>query len=334
MKKIIEKIKNFIINNYVGLIIILFIYLLFTIDLPYVVYKPGGTVNLNNRIMIDNDNIKGKLSMSYVSMLKGTLPILGLSYILPNWDIISKDEITIDNGSVDDLLTLEKLYMDSSIDNATILAYKAAGKPIEITKVNNNVIYITKEAKTDIKLYDKIISIEGTMVNTLDEIRDIIANYKVNDTVDILVERKNKEITVKAKIYEIEDSLKIGVSTLSTYEYETTPEIKVKTKASESGSSGGLMLSLAIYNKLTKEDITKGKNIVGTGTIDILGNVGAIDGVKYKLLGAVKNKADIFLCPIENYDEALEVKENNNLDIIVKGVETFNDALDYLTTIK
>ena len=55
--------------------------------------------------------------------------------------------------------------------------------------------------------------------------------------------------------------------------------------------------ALLIYDYLTEEDITKGRTIVGTGTIDENGNVGSIGGVKYKLKGAVKNKAEIFLVP-------------------------------------
>ncbi len=327
---ILNKIKDFIKNNYKSLLIILFIYLLFTIDLPYVVYTPGGIVNLNERINIENDNIKGSLSMCYVSMMKGTLPILALSYVFPNWDIIDKNEITIDNGSVNDLITLEKLYMDSSIDNATILAYKTAGKNIEITKVNNNVIYISPMADTSIKLYDKIIKINDVDVKTMDDLKKQVNSYAENDTVTLTVIRNNKEVATSAKIYKVDDELKIGISTLTTYEYDTIPPIKIKTKQSESGSSGGLMLSLAIYNKITDEDITHGKKIVGTGTIDIDGTVGAIDGVKYKILGAVKNKADVFLVPEENYKEALEVKKANNLDIVIKDVSTFNEALDYL----
>ena len=52
-------------------------------------------------------------------------------------------------------------------------------------------------------------------------------------------------------------------------------------------------MALAMYDALTREDITKGKTIAGTGTIDANGNVGAIGGVIYKLSGAVKNNADI-----------------------------------------
>ena len=68
-----------------------------------------------------------------------------------------------------------------------------------------------------------------------------------------------------------------------------------------------MITNLAIYNYLTEEDITHGKTIVGTGTIDINGNVGEISGVKYKLQGAIKEKADIFLVPSgDNYNEAIE----------------------------
>ena len=90
------------------------------------------------------------------------------------------------------------------------------------------------------------------------------------------------------------------------------------------------MLSLAIYNSITEEDITHGLKVVGTGTIDIDGKVGAIDGVKYKMLGAKKNKADIFLCPKENYDEAIKVKKKYNINMDVVSINTFNDALNYL----
>ena len=91
------------------------------------------------------------------------------------------------------------------------------------------------------------------------------------------------------------------------------------------------MLTLAIYNALTPDDITKGRTIVGTGTISLDGTVGAIDGVKYKILGADKNDAEIFLCPMENYEEALRVKEEFDLDIKIHGVATFQEALEYLT---
>lgn len=330
--KIYDSIKNFIINNYKFLIVWIIIVVLLFYELPYVIYTPGGIVNLEERIVVDGeeDVTAGSLNMSYVSLVKGTIPMLLISFVVPNWDILPSEEITREDESVDELLELEKLYMKSSIDNATILAFREAGKELNITREVNNIIYIADEAETDLEMYDELLSVDGKNLATIDELRAYVNTLNEGDTVSILVNRDGKEKECSAKIYNTSDGLKVGISFLTTYEYETTPEIEVTTKNSESGSSGGLMLSLAIYNAIADEDITKGRTIVGTGTIDINGNVGEIDGVKYKLLGANKNNAEIFLCPMENYEEALEVKEEYDLDVEIHGVAIFSEALEYL----
>ena len=305
---------------------------MFFYELPYVIYTPGGIVNLENRIKVDDTNLEdsGSLNMSYVSLVKGTIPMLLIATFMPNWDVLDKDEITVEDESVDELLELERLYMQSSIDNAIILAFTKAEKEINITKNINNIVYITKEAKTDLEIYDEIISVDGITINTIDELKSIINNKNEGDTVKIIVNRNGSEKECSAKVYMTDDGLKIGISFLTTYEYETDPDVKISTKSSESGSSGGLMLSLAIYNAISDEDITKGRTIVGTGTIDVDGNVGEIDGIKYKLLGATKNKADIFLCPKDNYDEAISIKNEFGLDIKIYSVATFDEALKIL----
>ena len=310
-----------------GIIVFLFFY-----EFPFVIYTPGGIVNLESRIEVeDGYETEGSLNMSYVSLVKGTLPMILLSYVIPNWDLIKSSEITIEDESVDELLEMEKLYMQSSIDNATILAYQTAEAEINITREVNNIIYISDEAETNLEVYDEILQADGQNITTVDELKEIVNSKTEGDTIIFTVNRNGKERECQAKIYDTSDGLKVGISFLTTYEYETDPKISVETKASESGSSGGLMLTLAIYNALTPDDITKGRTIVGTGTISLDGTVGAIDGVKYKILGADKNDAEIFLCPMENYEEALRVKEEFDLDIKIHGVATFQEALEYLT---
>lgn len=329
--KLYSNVKNFIVENYKFLIIWGIIIFLFFYEFPFVIYTPGGIVNLEDRIEVENSrDTEGSLNMSYVSLVKGTLPMILLSYCLPNWDLVKSSEITAPDESVDELLELEKLYMQSSIDNATILAYEKAGKELNITREVNNIVYISDDADTDLEIYDELLTADGVEVNDVAELREIVNSKNEGDSITFLVNRNGKEKECSAKIYNTEDGLKVGISFLTTYEYETNPEISVATKASESGSSGGLMLTLAIYNAITDEDITKGRTIVGTGTISLDGTVGAIDGVKYKILGAVKSDAEIFLCPMENYEEALSVKEEFDLDIEIHGVATFDEALEYL----
>lgn len=331
LNKIYEKVKLFILENIRFLICLIGIVFLFTFELPYVVYTPGGLVNLNDRITVSDGYTKdGSLNMSYVSMRKGTIPSILLSFVIPNWDLKKNEDVTVSDESISELLKLEKIYMESSVNNATILAYEKAGKKINITKQINNVTYIADFAKTDIKLEDELISADGEKIESIDDLKMIVNSKNIQDKINIKVKRDGKEKECYAFVVDVSGDKKIGIGFLNTYEYETDPEVKVKTKATESGSSGGLMLTLAIYNDLVHDDLTRGRKVVGTGTIALDGTVGAIDGVKYKMLGAAKNKADIFLCPEENYEEALKVKDKFNLKLTVKSVKTFDEAVDYL----
>ena len=332
--KIYEKIKEYIVNNYKFLLLLVLIELIFTYQNPYVVYKPGGLVSLKDRVEIkESYKEDGDFAMTYVSMVKGTIPALVLSFIIPNWDIVAKKDITSDNESIDELFKLERIYLESAIDNATIVAYQKAGKDLDITKYYNNVIFIKDKAQTDVKVYDKIIEVEGKEDENVEQIKKIVSTYQEDDIITLKVKEGKILKTKHAKIYKEDDSLYLGIGSLNTYDYDTNPKINIKTKKTETGSSGGLMLSLEIYNKLVKEDITHGLNIAGTGTINIDGTVGEIDGVKYKLLGAYKSKAEIFLCPKDNYEEALKIKKDNKLKIKIKSVNTFDEALNYLQNI-
>lgn len=329
--KLYEKLKKIIKENYKFLISLVLLFLLFFYELPYVVYRPGGIIDLNDRIVMEEKHkTKGSLSMAYVSMMKGNIPFVLLSFVVPNWDLEKASAITLENESVDDTIKRDRLYLEEGLDNAIISAYHLAGKEINIKKVNHVVTYITNEAKTDLKVGDVILNVNDKEFSLLSELQEYVNSLEKDKTVTFKVLRDNKEVSCEATIYEIDDVLKVGISIINKYEYEMNPVIEIKTKASESGSSGGLMTSLSIYNSLVEEDITKGRNIVGTGTIDIDGNVGEIGGVKYKVLGADKAKADVFLCPKENYEEAMQVKKDNNLDLEIYSVANLKEAVTLL----
>lgn len=329
--KIYEKIKEFIKENYKGLIAIVVVFLLFMIELPYSIYTPGGAVDLNKRISVNNGyEAEGSFNMAYVSMVRGSIPFLLLSYIIPDWDIVSSDEITIEGENMEEMLEREKLYMQESMDAAIINAYRAAGADLNITGTISEVSFIAEEADTNLKIGDEIIRANQVEIHSLDDLKKVIEGLDEKEKVRLDVIRDDEEKECFAYTYKTDDGMKIGVSLLTTYEYTTAPEVSITSKASEAGSSGGLMMSLTIYNSLVPEDITDGKKIVGTGTIDIDGNVGEIGGVKYKLIGAVKNDADVFICPEENYEEAVKVALDKDYDIPIISVSTFLEAIEAL----
>ncbi|MFD5629471.1 S16 family serine protease [Streptomyces sp. NPDC127072] len=79
-------------------------------------------------------------------------------------------------------------------------------------------------------------------------------------------------------------------------------DIKVTLKLADvGGPSAGLLFSLGIVDKLDGDgsggDLTGGRNIAGTGTIDADGKVGAVGGVALKTQAARRDGATVFLVP-------------------------------------
>lgn len=328
--KMYEKVKSFIKNNYKFLIVLTVLIFLFYYEYPYMIYKSGGTIDVGNRIVIDKDyKSEGTISMSYVTAMKGIAPFILLSYVMPDWDIVPLKEVTADED-YNKVIEVGKVYLTDGVDNAIISAFKESGYNINMTKEIFRVINITNDANTNIKIGDEIVSVNGKKIKTIDELRTLINKYKPGYRLKFKVIHDKKEYDRYATVYDDGESLKIGIAFKINYEYITEIPVSIKMKENESGSSGGLMMSLAIYNALSDNDITKGLNIVGTGTISMDGVVGEIGGVKYKVLAAEKSHADIFFCPEENLKEALNIKKKRKLKVEVVGVHTLKDAITYL----
>ena len=327
MKKIFKK-------NYKFIIVLLIAFIALTFRFPYYIDAPGGITNISKKIEIDGYASKGTFNLAYVKEYNATIPTLLISLIKKDWKIVKENEILMDTEDNKTYEIRDKIFIKESVSNAIYVAYKKASKGIKITSNKLLVSYVVAKANTDIKVGDQILSINNIEINDKEQISDIINNLHIGDKISIKVKNNNKEYNRYAYIIE-DDGKKIGILISSINEYETTPKVKVNIDKNESGSSGGLITALSIYNSLVEEDITHGLTIVGTGTIDIDGNIGSIGGVEYKLKSAVKSKADLFIVPLdENYNEAIKLKEKNRYKIKIIGVSTFDEVINYLKEIE
>lgn len=326
MKNILNVLKK----NYKFILFLIILFVLLNVHFPYYIDAPGGISNIENKIEISGYESKGSFNLAYVKEYRATIPTLMISLFNKDWNIFKMDEILLDNETDETYTLRDKVFMKESVSNAILTAYKKANKDIKIISNKIVVTYVVDGSNTNIITGDEILSINGQNVSSLDDISSIINENNVGDKLNIKVSNDDQVFDKYAYIFLSDNNKKIGLLLNELNEYETNPKINVKIAENESGSSGGLMMSLAIYNALVSEDITKGKTIVGTGTIDKNGNVGAIGGVEYKIKGAVKSKADLFIVPNENLDEALKVKKKYNYKIKIVGVDTFDEALNYL----
>jgi PDZ domain-containing protein len=328
--KVYEKVLEYIKEEYKFLIIMLILLVTMTYKLPYYVDTPGGIINISERINIDNKKLKGTMNFAYVSEMNATIPTYLISKINKDWDLIKKEEVVYENETEEEAKFRDQLSLKEALSNALYVGFKESNEEF---KIKNNKVYVTKklkEAKTNLKVGDQIIEVDGIKINNIKELQNL-ENKQEGKTIKIKVKNNKKEYERTAEYIKLEDKLIIGIALGETFEIDSNHEIDIDYKARESGPSGGMMMALTTYSYLTGEDLTKGKTIVGTGTIDKDGNVGSIGGVKYKLIGAVKNKADIFLVPNgENYDEAIKIKKQKNYNIKIVGISNIKDAINEL----
>lgn len=324
-----DKLKVFWKENRFYLLFLLIIVVVSNYRLPYYVSAPGGIIDISDRIEMDERvEYDGSLNMLYVTQYEATVPLYLMSFILKDWDLESIKDNQISNENHKEIDIRNKIMLNNSVNNAIYVAYTASGKDIKVK--NNRTFIVGTLSDMDLKIGDEVISVNDKKIDDFNVLKNIIDNSKIGDNLEFKVIRDNKEKEVTVEVKEIDGSKALGIVITNNFDYEIDPEIDLKFNKSESGSSGGLMMALSIYSAISGEDLLKGRDIAGTGTIDINGNVGEIGGIKYKIIGAVNNGMDVVLVPSNNYEEAKKVVSENDYDIEIVEISTFNDAIEYL----
>lgn len=301
-------------------------------ELPYYIDAPGGLDNLNDKIKIDDGyDSQGSINLTYVREVKGTIPLLIYAKLNPDWVIHSKKESNIGSLDYDSLMIREQILMKQSYTSAIKFAYEAADKEVNIQEEKCYVIYVFEDADVELEVGDQILKIDDNKVEKCSDLATYTKTKKENEESKIIVLNNEKEYIRNIKYTDFDGTIAIGIQVGTVYSLTTKPEYNMKFSENEYGPSGGLMIALAVYNKLVEEDITGGYKIAGTGTLNANGEVGPIGGIEFKLKGAAKSKAKVFFAPSgENYEDAIKLKEEKKYDIDVVEVKTFQDALDYL----
>lgn len=331
LNKLYDKIKLIIKQNYKFYLVLIFLFLLFTFELPYYIESPGGILDVSTRVEVENANeISGSFNLAYVSEFKATIPTLIYAYFNSDWDILKKEEVIL-NETEEEIDYRNHLLLEEANDNAIIVGFNKAGEYVSVTNRKINVIYVHKQANTDLKIGDEIVEVNGIKIESKDQLLSLVES--LTGKIEIKVLNKNEEYYRYAYKTNIDDKNIIGIVLSETKDIDTNLEVSFKFNESESGPSGGFMMALSIYNYLIEGDITNGLKIVGTGTIDEDGNVGSIGGIEYKIKGACKKKADLFFVPIDNYEEAKQVVEKENLNIKLISIKTIDEAIIYLSNL-
>ncbi|XJZ28390.1 SepM family pheromone-processing serine protease [Bacillota bacterium Lsc_1132] len=310
-------------------------------SLPYYVTKPGMAKELKPIVTVENGyQEKGDFMLTTVRMGRANIYSLAEAKLSKFEEIYPANQI-LDKTETEEEYTVRQLYMmANSKQNAIDVAYHKAGLPVDYKYKGVYVLDVLPDmpAYGKLKAGDRIFKVDGHSVSSSKEFTAYVEKKQVGEqlTFTFLRKKQTKNVTLPVKRFkENPGKIGIGISLVDDKEILVKPDVKVKTDEI-GGPSAGLMFSLEIYNQLTKEDLTKGYKIAGTGEIAPDGSVGPIGGIEQKIVAADKAGAEIFIAPNEhgvkksNYNDAVKTAKEIGTKMKIVPVDSFDDAVNYL----
>lgn len=310
-------------------------------SLPFYITKPGMAKALKPIITVKSGKKdKGNFMLTTVRMGQANIYSYAEAKMSKFEEIYPESEI-LNPTETEEEYNVRQLYLmkDAKL-NATDVAYRKAGLPV---KYKYNGIYVLSvlpnmPANGKLKAGDRIFKVDGHTFSSSNEFMDYVRTKKAGEELTFTYLRNKQTNTVKIQVKPFKQEPKrvgIGISLVDDKEVIVNPPVKIVTDEI-GGPSAGLMFSLEIYNQLTKDDLTRGHQIAGTGTIDADGTVGPIGGIEQKIVAADKAGAEIFLAPNEhgdkksNYRDALKAAHEIGTKMKIVPVDTFDEAVAYL----
>jgi PDZ domain-containing protein len=308
--------------------------------LPYVIVEPGDPQNVLGKVEKGSDkrlieitgvktySTKGKLNLTSIYVSSPESKMFGIDVLSAWFDgersvqprevffpkgVSSKE---VDQQNTFDMLNSQEHAKVSALD---FLGYKIPEKMI--------ISAITKESPNYkiLKNGDVITKLNGVPVTSATGFKKLLSQLSSpktsSDQMQLTVLRDSSEKVFTVSTYKATPQQKVlGLMIESKYQYPFTIKIRLKDVG---GPSAGLMFSLGIVEKLRSENLTRGRNISGTGTIDAFGKVGPIGGIEEKLIGAARAGSKLFLAPALNCNDIKHVPAG----LQVVAVETLREAV-------
>ena len=250
----------------------------------------------------------------------------------PALQIVPPEQVTPKNTTPQQQARQDYQMLDNSETTAIAVGLRLAGYTTAIVGkgVQVDAILPGSHAIGLLHTRDIIVGLNGSPVQTTDDLINAIKAQSSLAPVHLLVKRLGAQISLDIPLLPPvtpADTPKLGIQIEPAgFDYNLPFPVSIETDKIGGGPSAGLIFTLTVYNSLISQDLTGGRRIAGTGTINLDGSVGPIGGVKQKIFAAEAVGATYFLCPADNYADAVSVARS----IQVVKVATVQQAIDFL----
>jgi PDZ domain-containing protein len=322
----------------VGLLLVGFLLILVAgIRVPYLATSPGPVTEVHGIISVDDVPTyepQGELFFLTISRPIQSLTLLELfeAWRDPEVDVVDRDSV-VPPGQTSDARRLQNLQlMMNSQQIAVAVALDRLGMEVDVVGTGALVAEVLEGSGGFgiVELDDIVVGIDGVEIQFVQELITEVRSRQVGDTVTLTISRDNQTIERQVVLGESETDPGLPVVGISVADAGTAFDFPFEVNidaGSVGGSSAGMMLTLAVYNSLSEDDITKGHRVAGTGTISTDGTVGRIGGMKQKTFAAIGVGAEYLLVPEGDFDIAFDAADGR---IEVVAVRTIDDALAFL----
>ena len=309
------------------------------IHVPYVIESPGGLYPTTDRISISGatpyttndriDLVTVSVDTRVTALEKFFADHNGDDVVEPAKDVLG-DQTPAQNDE------LNRLLMSQSKDDAVLVALQKLGYDVHPTATGAIVQETVAGAAADgkIRVAETIVAIDDKPVTSRDDLTNVLSAYKPGSNVTVALEASDgTKRSIQITLGENPDKPGVGFLGVSITTRLVYPDLPVKVTVNSGdigGPSAGLAFTLGILDLMTPGDLTGGKEIAVTGTVDSTGTVGPIGGVETKVVAVARHHVRYFLVPQENYEAA---KAKAPTDLRVVPIHTLDDALAFLVTI-
>jgi PDZ domain-containing protein len=297
-------------------------------------FVPGPVSDVQELVEVENTETfssEGKLFLTTVNVdTEVTIAKMIAALFDDSEQVVLKEQVT-GGATLEELEQQQRLEMRTSKQQAKVLALgaldvaappKGSGARVAQTVPGYPAHGVLEEG-------DVILEMNGRQVSSTCDAMEGIRSIEPGGELTMTIRRgsERESITVET----VENPNEPGTAFLGVAMEDAEPEldsdIEVRFKTGEiAGPSAGLMFSLALYDQLTPDDLTGGREVAGTGTIGCNGVVGPVGGIEQKIAAAEDAGAEVFLAPDGNLEAARSVAD----EIEVVAISDFNEALSYL----
>ena len=325
------------------ILVVALIAAVFLVPVNAVIEAPGPTWNvLDNGSSSDQDVLKvsgtetypteGALRMTTVSVsgcpgYPVTTADLIAAWFSADKRIVDRNEVCPQDQSAEQVEETGKAQMTASQDSAVIAALVETGKAgamhLTVTEVTE------QQTSTEIQAGDVLETItpQGGQTTTLasfSQLRELMTTIPEGTRVTLGVRRGDQKTSAALTTIAPQEGTTGSLLGLSLKISVDSPVEATFGLSDVGGPSAGMMFALGVVDEITPGSLTGGKDISGTGTIDMTGQVGPIGGIQQKMAGARESGSTFFLAPASNCNE---VTGHEPKGMQVFAVNTLHEAV-------